>query len=80
VEEPEAFERMEIRLDAAPIREELLDPLFRPARTARGDGRHGFATRPKLREIDFAADATGPVPAVPQRRLEGSDRGGIAKA
>jgi hypothetical protein len=43
---PEAFERMEVWLIAAPIREDRLGLSFRPARTARGDGRHGFATRP----------------------------------
>jgi hypothetical protein len=37
VGEPEAFERMEIGLDAAPIPEESLGTFFRPARAARGD-------------------------------------------
>jgi hypothetical protein len=35
---------LDVWLDAVPVREEPLALLFRPARTARGDGRHGFAT------------------------------------
>jgi hypothetical protein len=56
VGEPEAFERMEVGLDAAPIPEEPRSPLFRPARAARDDGRHGSATRPMNRRAVQAED------------------------
>jgi integrase/recombinase XerD len=39
---PAAFERIEQWLDAAGIRDHLDEPLFRPAATARGQGRDGF--------------------------------------
>src|SRR6516165_8917868 len=46
---PEAFERIDVWLDAAGIREQRIGPQFPPARTARGGGRHGFANRPMTR-------------------------------
>jgi integrase/recombinase XerD len=45
----EAEERLEAWLDSAGIRGESHGPLFRPVKTARGDGRHGFAPRPITR-------------------------------
>jgi integrase/recombinase XerD len=42
---PEAFERLDAWLHAAAILDELQGTLFRPARTARGQGRDGFADR-----------------------------------
>ena len=45
----EAEERLEAWLDATSIREELAGPLFRPVKTARGNGRKGFASRPMTR-------------------------------
>lgn len=45
---PEAFERLEIWLDAAGIRD-TDGPLFRPARTARSRGRSGFHPQPLTR-------------------------------
>jgi integrase/recombinase XerD len=42
---PEAFERLEVWLDMASIRHDLPGPLFRPAKTARGNGHDGFAAR-----------------------------------
>jgi integrase/recombinase XerD len=46
---PEAFERLDAWLDAARIRDDLPGALFRPARTARGNGHDGFAVRPMTR-------------------------------
>jgi len=68
VGEPEAFERMEVGLDAAPIPVEPRGPLFRPARAARGDGRHGSATRPMNRRAVQAEIRHGS-PARPRRVL-----------
>lgn len=45
----EAVERLEVWLDAAGLRADLTGPLFRPARTARGNGQDGFAPRPLTR-------------------------------
>lgn len=45
----EAEERLEAWLDAAGIRHELPGPLFRPVKTARGNGTQGFAPRPMTR-------------------------------
>jgi integrase/recombinase XerD len=45
----EAFERLDAWMDAAGIREELAGPLFRPAKTARGQGRDGFRPAPLTR-------------------------------
>jgi integrase/recombinase XerD len=42
---PEAVERMEDWLDAAAIREDEQGALFRPTKTARGQGRDGFQPR-----------------------------------
>lgn len=46
---PEAFERIERWLDAAAIREQMSGPLFRPTKTARGQGRDGFQLVPFAR-------------------------------
>lgn len=46
---PEAFERIERWLDAAGIREQMSGPLFRPTKTARGQGRDGFQFVPLAR-------------------------------
>lgn len=46
---PEAVERLEAWLDAAGIRGDPNGPLFRPARSARGRGGDGFASRPLTR-------------------------------
>ena len=46
VREPEAFERMEVGLDAAPIAEEALGALFRPAQAARRGVTGGTARPP----------------------------------
>lgn len=46
---PEANERLEKWLDACSIRDETNGPLFRPVKNARGEGRHGFASRPMTR-------------------------------
>jgi integrase/recombinase XerD len=45
----EAAERIEAWLDVAGIRGDSNRPLFRPAMTSRGLGRHGFAARPMSR-------------------------------
>ncbi len=42
---PEAFERIEVWLDEAKIREEADAALFPPTKTARGRGRDGFLRR-----------------------------------
>ena len=39
---PEAVERIEAWLDLARLRDDSSGPLFRPTKTARGDGRNGF--------------------------------------
>lgn len=39
---PEAFERIEHWLDVTAIRDDARQPLFRPTKTARGQGRDGF--------------------------------------
>jgi integrase/recombinase XerD len=39
---PEAFERLETWLEAAGIGDDLAGPLFRPPRSARGQGKDGF--------------------------------------
>ena len=46
---PEAFERLEVWLDVARIRDDLPGALFRPAKTPRGKGQDGFADRPMTR-------------------------------
>ena len=46
---PEAAERVEEWLDVTGIRDDLSGPLFRPALSARGHGRDGFAPRPLTR-------------------------------
>jgi integrase/recombinase XerD len=46
---PEAVERLEQWLDAAQIRVDGAAPLFRPPKTARGQGRDGFISRPLTR-------------------------------
>jgi integrase/recombinase XerD len=46
---PEAVERLEEWLDATGARDQPAGALFRPAKAARGDGRHGFAPRPMTR-------------------------------
>lgn len=46
---PEAFERLEAWLDAAGIRDDSSGPVFRPMKTARGQGIDGFAARPLTR-------------------------------
>jgi len=45
----EAEERLEAWLEIAGIRDQAHGPLFRPLRTARGNGRQGFAPRPMSR-------------------------------
>ncbi len=45
----EAVERVEAWLDAAGIRDDLGGAMFRPMRTARSEGRDGFAARPMTR-------------------------------
>jgi integrase/recombinase XerD len=45
----EAEERLEAWLDFAQIRENPAGPLFRPLKTARGNGTKGFAARPMTR-------------------------------
>ncbi len=45
----EAEERLEAWLDVAGIRDQALGPLFRPAATARGRGKHGFVPKPMTR-------------------------------
>jgi integrase/recombinase XerD len=45
----EAEERLEAWLAIAEIRDQPLGPLFRPMKTARGNGKDGFATRPFTR-------------------------------
>ncbi len=46
---PEAFERIEIWLDVAGLRDAPNGPLFPPARSARADGRDGFRDDPLTR-------------------------------
>jgi integrase/recombinase XerD len=46
---PEAVERLEAWLDVAGIRHEPGGPLFRPSKSARGEGRLGFGTSPLVR-------------------------------
>jgi integrase/recombinase XerD len=45
----EAEERLEAWLDIAEIRAQPHGPLFRPVKTARGNGKDGFAPRPMTR-------------------------------
>lgn len=45
----EAFERVDVWLETAGIREDLSGPLFRPLKTARGQGRQGFLPAPFTR-------------------------------
>lgn len=46
---PEAFERIERWLEISGIREQMTGPLFRPTKTARGQGRDGFMLTPLAR-------------------------------
>jgi integrase/recombinase XerD len=46
---PEAVERLEEWLNVSADRDDRAGPLFRPAKAARGGGRHGFAARPMTR-------------------------------
>lgn len=46
---PEAFERLELWLDAAKVRDDPDAALFPPTTTARGRGRDGFLRRPLAR-------------------------------
>ena len=43
---PEAVERVELWLDSSGIRNDLDGAMFRPPKTARGQGRDGFVARP----------------------------------
>ena len=69
---PEAVERLEEWLDLANLRKDLAGPLFRPARTARGNARKGFLPRPitrravqyLVRRMSSGCGSTPPSPSI----------------